>query len=139
MNCEFELIIGKEFQIDILYKLLKDRTHNISHSKVPDYEEHIKFVNSHPYRSWYLIKKKNNYVGTFYIKDDNSIGLNVINLDKNIVLNCINYIKRNFAPRESSASMVPNYFFINVAATNHELIKIMDELIINQLQISYKI
>ena len=139
MNYEFELIIGKEFQIEILYKLLKDRVHNISHSKVPNYDNHIKFVESHPYRKWYLVKKKRSYVGTFYIKNDNSIGLNLNNIDKDLVLDCIDYIKRNFVPRETSASMVPNYFYINVASTNHKLIKIMDELFFNQLQISYKI
>ena len=139
MSYEFELIIRKKSQIEILYKLLKNRVHKISHSKIPNYDNHKKFVESHPYRKWYLVKKKSSYVGTFYIKDDNSIGLNLNNVDKDLVLECIDYIKRNFVPRETSASMVPDYFYINVAATNDELIKIMDEHFFNQLQISFKI
>jgi RimJ/RimL family protein N-acetyltransferase len=40
-----------------LYELLKEReTHqNISHREMPSYEDHVRFVVSHPYREWFLI------------------------------------------------------------------------------------
>lgn len=139
MSYEFELVEGYEFQINILYKLLKDRIHNISHVKVPSYDIHRSFVNSNPYLKWYLVKKEACYLGSLYIKDDNSIGLNLKNADKTTVLSCVDFVRKNFIPRESSASFVPNYFYINVAATNFELIKVMGELFLTKLQISYKI
>ena len=139
MKTEFELVEGKEFQVNILYKLLKDRIHNISHFKVPNYEKHRKFVIFHPYRKWYLVKKKTHYLGSLYIKDDNSIGLNLNEFNETVVSRCIDFITNNFVPTESSASIIPNYFYVNVAATNYELIKILGKLSLIKLQISYKI
>src|SRR5258708_39663719 len=40
-----------------LYQLLKDRSQiaNISHERMPTFQEHLAFVDSHPYHAWYLI------------------------------------------------------------------------------------
>jgi RimJ/RimL family protein N-acetyltransferase len=40
-----------------LYELLRERdeTINISHCKMPSFEEHIRFVDSRPYREWFII------------------------------------------------------------------------------------
>ena len=37
------------------------------------------------------------------------------------------------------ASMVPNYFYVNVSASNIELIDILDQIVGKKMQISYKI
>ena len=41
-----------------LYDLLKnkDPNANISHKKMPSYDEHVKFVMSKPYTNWYIIE-----------------------------------------------------------------------------------
>ena len=42
--------------IKVLYELLKKRKHNISNTSLPSFASHIKFVNNHTYRAWYLVK-----------------------------------------------------------------------------------
>jgi hypothetical protein len=139
MLYQFEQVIGKEKQIKILYNLLENRIHNISHSEIPQYEVHKNFVLCHPYREWYLVKTNGCYVGSFYIKNDNSIGMNLHINDKDLISSCIKFIKKNFRPRKAIASMIPQYFFINAAPTNQELVKIMKALNIPPVQISFKI
>ena len=63
-----------------LYKLLEERDQrvNISHKKMPTYSEHIRFVKSKPYSKWYVIKSKNNKVGTVYLSKQNEIGIFIV-------------------------------------------------------------
>ncbi len=41
-----------------LYKLIEERTaeESISHGEMPEYSEHVRFVNSKPYFAWYIIE-----------------------------------------------------------------------------------
>ena len=66
-----------------LYDLLKSRNpnFNISHKKMPSFNEHVKFVNSKPYSKWYIIKQNDEKVGSIYLSKQNEIG---IFLKKNI-------------------------------------------------------
>lgn len=139
MTYEFELIEGTEAQIKALFKLLENRTHSISHKKLPTFVEHDVFVKNNPYLFWFLIKKNENFIGTIYIKDDNSIGLNIENPDSDIIVSCINFIYKNFTPKPAKLSLVPDYFYINISASNKELIEIMDNLRLQKLQISFKL
>ena len=53
-----------------LYDLLRERddTVNISHKNIPEYRDHIKFIKSKPYYSWYIIfNDKYEKIGTVYI------------------------------------------------------------------------
>jgi len=139
MVYEFELVEASDVQTEILYDLLGQRIHTISHSEIQNYEIHRKFVKSHPYRKWYLVKIEAEYVGSIYVKNDNSIGLNLNYINKVIVQSCIDFVRQNLIPMRPTASMVPEYFYINVAATNNDLIKTMSELFVPQIQISFKI
>src|SRR6267143_2513334 len=64
-----------------LYELLKERdpTVNISHKKMPTYENHLKFVMSKPYSKWYIIKSKSQRVGSIYLSKQNEIGIFIKN------------------------------------------------------------
>jgi len=59
-----------------LYNLLKDRKpwENISHKKMPTYDEHVSFVRSKPYKKWYIIDYKGP-VGAIYLTKLNEIGI----------------------------------------------------------------
>jgi RimJ/RimL family protein N-acetyltransferase len=54
-----------------LYKLLLEREGaddiNISHKNTPTFEEHSRFVDYHPYRSWYIITHNGDMVGSIYL------------------------------------------------------------------------
>lgn len=51
--------VAQQQMIEWLYKLLREREeehqHNISF-KLPPFDEHVRFVQSNPYRYWYLIE-----------------------------------------------------------------------------------
>ena len=70
-----KLVTKSDFRF--LYDLLSYRkpTENISHKKMPSYNQHIKFVNSHPYTKWYIIEKGDMEVGSVYLSKQNEIGI----------------------------------------------------------------
>ena len=135
----FEKIYGTKRQKIILFELLKKRKYNISHSQIPDINLHNKFVDNHPYREWFIIFQKEQEIGTFYIKQDNSIGLNLIKQTKESIQLILDYINSKFSPEEEISSLVPSYFYLNISSDNFELQAILEELKIPKLQISYKI
>ena len=63
--------------IEFLFDLLKERNPraNISHKKMPSYNQHAKFVRSKPYSKWYVILKKKEKVGSIYLSKNDEIGI----------------------------------------------------------------
>ena len=66
--------------VPVLYQLLKERPEyaRISHKKMPTLNEHEKFVRSHPFYEWYLIRKSNCYVGELQVTRLNEIGISIL-------------------------------------------------------------
>ncbi len=60
-----------------LYNLLKERTPNtnISHKKMPNYSEHVRFVKSKPYTKWNIIEWGKQKVGSIYLSKNDEIGI----------------------------------------------------------------
>lgn len=138
-DISFELISNSKSQIKILYRLLLERSYSISHSTPPSFYQHCQFVESKPYKSWYLVFDDKIAIGSFYIKTDNSIGLNLTKHSQEIVSSILFFIEKNFSPHPPAASSIPPYFYINVASQNTELQKILAEMDIVPIQISYRI
>lgn len=72
--------------LQFLYNLLAERPPeaNISHRKMPTFEEHCRFVNSRPYKKWYIIWHVHSdegvpggmvRVGNIYLTAHNEIGI----------------------------------------------------------------
>ena len=63
-----------------LFELLLQRSSkaNISHKKIPTYEEHIKFIMSTPYYKWYIVKKDHDSIGAVYLTQLNEIGISLV-------------------------------------------------------------
>ena len=137
-NIEFSRIIPTEVQIGITYDLLLQRRHGISHRLAPVFEDHIKFVNSNPYRAWYLAMNNQKAVGTFYLSKENTIGINIseINYEQTVAA-IINYVKNNYSPLPEIKSVRASIFTINVPPTNLSLIKILEKLDKEIIQICY--
>ena len=70
-----QLVSKKDHQF--LYDLLKERkpTTNISHRKMPTYNDHVKFVLSKPYSKWYVIYYEKKKSGSIYLSKENEIGI----------------------------------------------------------------
>ena len=60
-----------------LYNLLmeRDARANISHKKMPTYNEHVLFVSAKPYSKWYVILYGANKIGSVYLTSQNEIGI----------------------------------------------------------------
>ena len=65
---------------NFLFNLLNQRhpSENISHKKMPTYEEHVKFVMSKPYSKWYIIILDGKKIGSVYLTHQNEIGIQVV-------------------------------------------------------------
>ena len=138
-NIHFEKICGSDRQKNLLYQLLKKRKYKISHTQIPDIKLHNNFVENHPYREWFIVSENEEEIGTFYIKFDNSIGLNLIIQNKENISYILKFVKNNFLPQKEVSSLIPPFFYLNIASENYQLQCILDEMKINKLQISYKI
>ncbi len=57
-----------------LWTLLEDRPaeNNISHKRMPSWQEHLAFVENHPYEAWYLIHNGNCLIGAIYLSKPGS-------------------------------------------------------------------
>jgi hypothetical protein len=134
---QFEKVIPKENQIDILYEQLINRANNISHKSV-SHSEHVQFVKSHPYREWFLITKNGNHIGNFYIQNDNSVGVNLFLDDiSTAIRDVINFVEETFTPLPSIPSVRFGGFFINVPWGNKAMIRVLNDIGYKASQISF--
>lgn len=76
--------MSKTESIGILFAMLMERLNeentNISHKKMPTWQEHIDFINNKPYKDWFLIFdfQSNELIGQYYITNNNEIGIYII-------------------------------------------------------------
>ena len=71
------LRIVRDSDSKFLFELLKERDPraNISHKKMPSYNEHLKFIKSKPYTKWYIILKSKDRIGSIYLSKNDEIGI----------------------------------------------------------------
>ena len=74
---EIKIIPVKKTDCPFLFELLKEREDkvNISHRKMPTYNNHVKFVMSKPYSKWYIIKFQEEKIGSVYLSKQDEIGI----------------------------------------------------------------
>ena len=74
-DINLRLVTKKDFRF--LYELLKERKQsiNISHRKMPTFNEHVNFVLSKPYSKWYIIYYGKNKSGSIYLSKQNEVGI----------------------------------------------------------------
>ena len=79
MNSDVKLKQVTKNDALFLYELLKnkDPNANISHKKMPSYDEHVEFVMSKPYTNWYIIEYDKKNVGTIYLSKQDEIGISI--------------------------------------------------------------
>ena len=72
-----DLRLVTEKDLRFLYELLKERepSTNISHRKMPTYNEHVNFVLTEPYSKWYIIYYGKNKAGSIYLSKQNEVGI----------------------------------------------------------------
>ena len=134
-----EKVVGSSRQTESLFEVLKNRTHSISHDKMPLFREHQAFVVNHPYRVWFIISLKSKCVGGLYIQNDNSIGLNLENPDEHKINFCLKFVKSHYYPYPEKKSLVPPYFYLNIPSSDTNLIAMFEKLNLIPIQTSFKL
>ena len=112
-----------------LYDLLKNRDPiaNISHRKMPSYDEHVNFILSNPYTIWYTIEYEGEKTGSIYLSKQDEIGISLVDnslydkIGKSIIklLFKNNPRTRYFAKTSPQNKKLQN-FFVNNGFTDHE-------------------
>ena len=76
-NNQIVLKLVSKSDYRFLYNLLKERDSrtNISHKKMPTYNEHLKFIKSKPYTKWYIVKWGTQKIASIYLTSQNEIGI----------------------------------------------------------------
>ena len=136
----FEPVTTADEHISILYMLLSNRQKTISHSRMPNYSTHEKFVKNHPYRSWFLVKSSKYYIGSFYVTKQNTIGINVFEENtRAVLLEIVSFVCINYKPLPPIPSVRGGRFAINVPPGNTSLAEALEEIGAQILQITYTI
>jgi len=111
--------LDHKFLFDLLQQRRSDA--NISHKKMPTYDEHIEFVNSNPYSKWYIIEIDNEKVGSIYLTKQNEIGVHIFQKFEEIKT-YQNVVK------EFISKYPKNQFLINISPKNKLYIDFTEEL-----------
>lgn len=138
----------KVYYYTFLYALLSQREayQNISHKTLPKWEDHVSFVNSKPYKDWFIIydTQTKDRVGSIYLSKQNEIGIFLSKghrkkgYGRRALQALMEYytdtkeLKANIAPMNSASIC----FFVNLGFKWHEtMYDNVDEII----QYTYKI
>jgi len=101
-----------------LFDLLEERNPrvNISHKKMPTYNQHTKFIKSKPYSKWYIILKSKQKIGSIYLSKNDEIGIFLLKKfqGKNV---------GNFALNELMKKNPRKRFLANVSPKNKKSIE----------------
>ena len=119
-DLKFRLI--NKSDLKFLFNHLKERDprENISHKKMPTYDEHVKFVLSKPYSKWYIIFERNKKIGSVYLTKADELGLH---LKKEYFRESL--MKEIF---ESLMKSEPNKLFVfNLSPRNKKFIKFLQK------------
>lgn len=95
---------------------------------MPEYNDNKAFVQSHPYRVWYLIRKQDCGVGTCYVIESNCISVFLIEGAESHFNEVLDFILSSFEPLEEIKSVRPAYFYINVPDGHEHLLKQVADL-----------
>lgn len=124
---------------ELLFELLKQRVHSISHIRTPTWDEHEVFVKENPYRYWAIILEDNCPIGTYYLQYNNSVGLNINEPTLYLISQVLTNIRTKFKPLGEEKSKVPPYFYLNASYGNKKLGQLLIKCGANPIQISFKV
>ena len=112
-----------------LYELLKtkDPIANISHKKMPSYDEHVNFILSNPYAIWYIIEYEGEKIGFVYLSKHDEIGISLVDnslydkIGKSIIKLLIkNNPRKHYLAKVSPRNKKLQNFFVNNGFTGLE-------------------
>ena len=125
----------------LLFELFKKRNKEtrISSSSRLSFQVHEKFVETNPYRYWFLVKKDSNFIGSVYVTYENFIGIFLVDKHIDKLESVIRIIKNQCKPLQAIPSVRNMGFSINVSIENKILADELQKMGANLIQKTYAI
>lgn len=116
-----------------LFDLLRDRPKgaSISHRHMPTLSEHVRFIDSRPYKAWYLVEVSNEYVGAVYLTHRSEIGIHIRT----------EHHGSGYGPAAVTALMEkhgPQEYLANVNPTNERSMRMFERLGFTHIQNTFR-
>lgn len=116
----------------VLHQLLEERdpSANISHKAMPSWDEHVRFVESKPYQSWYFIEDEV-IVGACYLSKQDEIGVFVFKA----------YQGKNYGTWAIEALMLKHgkrRYLANISPRNERSVEVFRNLGFKHIQNTYE-
>lgn len=128
-------VYGHPDRFEILFALMKERTKkvNISHRALPSWKDHVKFVESRPYKAWYFILGAAGEVaGGVYLSKTAEIGVFVFRKHRG----------RGYGPRAVELLMKKHpekRFLANINPKNEASIEFFENMGFRHIQNTYEL
>lgn len=135
----FLRVTDDDKHLRFLYDRLMSRRFNISHAAMPDFEHHVAFVKSAPYREWLICVLAGSWSGSVYIAEDNTIGIDLPSDLYHHVPDIIARLKTEFQPLEPIKSIRAGTFSINVPPDNVALIRQLQDMGATHIQSTFRL
>jgi RimJ/RimL family protein N-acetyltransferase len=131
----------------ILYELLRERSTeddlfvNISHRALPTWGDHVKFIESDPYRFWYLIKAGEMFVGTVFLSHQNEIGITLFKSQRGNGYGtaAVSALIEQHEPLPAIPGKRRGVFLANINPSNSRSIQMFEKLGARLVQHTYEI
>lgn len=135
-SLKLENVLPTRAQIETLYQQLAMRQHKISHSALPSFDEHERFVREHPYRNWSIvIHGEREVMGSVYLTYDNTIGLNLSSeVTREQLGEVLNLVYESYVPLPAVKSVRAGYFSLNVPYSNCSMQAALVELGFSEIE-----
>jgi len=114
----------------ILWELLLQRKYNISHKNMPTPAEHVKFIESKPYRFWFLIEVDGQFVGMIYLSKMNEIGVGILeeHKHKGYGIQAVTKMVTEYKPLKEIPSIRSGQFIACVNPENQKAIEMFSRI-----------
>ena len=124
-----------------LFEMFQKRKENdrISSSIDLSFEEHCRFINEHPYRYWFLLKKTDRYIGSLNISNENSIGVQLLESHQSYFEVLIHQVLETYEPLPAIPSVRPSNFIVNISPKNNQLETILQKMGASCIQKTFKL
>jgi RimJ/RimL family protein N-acetyltransferase len=138
---KFVSVYDEPRAVELLYRLLSEREHNVSHRRMPTMAAHRRFVISRPYRYWYLIEADERYVGAIYLGHNNEIGIGILKefQGNRYGQQACGLLITKHKPLKGIRSIRSKYFIANINPENETAIRMFQSLGFRHIQNTYEL
>lgn len=126
-----------------LYEICKERAGenpvNISF-RLPEWEEHLDFIQSNPYWLWFVLRSGGDYLGYISVTNRNEIGIVLLKKfrGQGYGEQSVKYLLRNYQPLPEIPAHRSGHFLANINPANQASIKMFEKLGFRHIQNTYR-